>query len=358
MTALLELEAIGKRYDRGPVLKEITLEVAPGEFLVLVGGSGSGKTTLLRSAGGLERIDAGRIRLRGEVVDDPASASFVPAERRRLGMVFQDYALWPHFSCLENVAAALPAQTPDRAQRAQAMLERMHIGTLAERRPARLSGGQQQRVGIAPALVARPELLLLDEPFSSLHPEVRDLLRIEIRTLAHETGTAALLVSHDPADIWRLADRVAVLERGRITQLATPETLFHAPATPHAARFSGAQGGFVARPAIENGEPGLRLGQAFLPVSFDPAIVGRDMRAYFRAQDVQAEPEDTATRGMHTTLAHCIFEAGAWLAYWRVVGLDSLLCSREAVKPAQAARLTVRPGRIYLYPTDMDADAA
>jgi iron(III) transport system ATP-binding protein len=350
---LLRLENVRKRYDQTQVLHDIGLDLEAGEFLVLIGGSGSGKTTILRAAAGLERITGGRISLRQETVDDPQAASFVPPAQRRLGMVFQDYALWPHLSCLDNVAAALPPRTPNRQNRAREMLERMQIGTLTQRRPARLSGGQQQRVGIARALVARPDLLLLDEPFSSLDPHIRDQLRNDIRALARETGTASLLVSHDPTDIWRLADRVAVLEAGRITQLATPEILFTRPATPHVARFSGAQGGFPAVPAEEGGATGIRLCGMFLPVRPDHPLAP-DLTAYFRPQDVVSEPACTPGPGLKATLAHCVFEAGAWLAYWRVAGLLPLICSREMQKPDNEARLTIPGHKIFLYPREKD----
>jgi len=348
---LLRLENVRKRYDQTQVLHDIGLQLEAGEFLVLIGGSGSGKTTILRTAAGLERVTAGRVSLREYTVDDPQTARFVPPAQRRLGMVFQDYALWPHLSCLENVAAALPARTQGRLNRAQEMLERMQIGALAQRRPARLSGGQQQRVGIARALVAQPDLLLLDEPFSSLDPEIREQLRIDIRALARETGTASLLVSHDPTDIWRLADRVAVLEAGRITQLATPESLFDRPATPHVARFSGAQGGFPAVPAQENGLTGVRLGAVFLPAPLAPSCAP-ELTAYFRPQDVVSQPACTAGPGLPATLEHCVFEAGAWLAYWRVAGLTALICSRERQKPGAAARLTIPGDKIFLYPRE------
>jgi iron(III) transport system ATP-binding protein len=354
MTALMQLESVAKHYDRGPVLHDITLHVEPGEFLVLIGGSGSGKTTILRTVAGLERISAGRVTLRGETMDDPAAAMFVLPEHRGLGMVFQDYALWPHLSCLENVAAALPRRVKERASLAQAMLDRMQIGSLAHRRPARLSGGQQQRVGIARALVAHPALLLLDEPFSSLDPHVRDQLRIEIRALARENGTAALLVSHDPADIWRMADRVVVLEEGRITQDAAPQTLFNAPASPHVARFSGAQGGFPVRAARAEGQTGILLGDAFIPARTERFVPGTELLAYIRPQDVQTASSD----GIPASLAHCVFEAGAWLAHWRIEGLASLLCSREAAPPPSAARLSVQPDKIFLYPKDTNEDVA
>jgi iron(III) transport system ATP-binding protein len=346
---LLSLENVGKRYDRTPVLHDVHLHLAAGEFLVLIGGSGSGKTTLLRSAAGLERVTSGRVRLRQDAVDDPAASIFVPAASRGLGMVFQDYALWPHLSCLDNVAAALPARVPDRQARAHAMLERMQIGPLAHRRPAHLSGGQQQRVGIARALVAQPDLLLLDEPFSSLDPHIRDQLRNDIRALARETGTAALLVSHDPTDIWRLADRVAVLEAGRITQSAAPETLFNQPATPHMARFSGAQGGFQGIPGYEKGIAGIRFDEAFLPAHL-PHGNAAELVAYFRPEDVVSAPACGSGPGLPASLDHYVFEAGSWLAYWRVSGFAPLICSREAQKPAPQARLTVAPEKIFLFP--------
>ncbi|HEY1856014.1 ABC transporter ATP-binding protein [Acidocella sp.] len=350
---LLRLENVRKRYDQTPALHDIGLHLEAGEFLVLIGGSGSGKTTLLRAAAGLERVTAGRITLRQDIVDDPQATLFVPPAQRRLGMVFQDYALWPHLSCLDNVATALPARTPNRLNRAQKMLERMQIGALAQRRPARLSGGQQQRVGIARALVARPDLLLLDEPFSSLDPHIRDQLRNDIRALARETGTASLLVSHDPADVWRLADRVAVLEAGRIIQLATPETLFTRPATPHVARFSGAQGGFPAVPAQVGSTTGVRLGDVFLPAPLDHACAPECI-AYFRPQDVLSQPACSTGPGLPAILDHCVFEAGAWLAYWRVAGLLSLICSRETQKPGAEARLTISGDKIFLYPRDKE----
>ena len=350
---LLSLENVGKSYDQEPVLHDIHLHLAPSEFLVLIGGSGSGKTTLLRSAAGLERVTSGRVRLRQNAVDDPEVSVFVPPARRSLGMVFQDYALWPHLSCLENVMAALPARAPDRHSRAHAMLERMQIGALAHRRPARLSGGQQQRVGIARALVAEPDLLLLDEPFSSLDPHIREQLRNDIRALARETGTAALLVSHDPMDIWRLADRVAVLEAGRITQSATPEMLFNQPATPHVARFSGAQGGFRGIPDCEYGIAGIRFGESFLPAHLPPGDAAA-LVAYFRPEDMLSMPASSSGPGLAARLDHCVFEAGAWLAYWRVAGFVSLICSREAQKPVAQVRLIVPPEKIFLYPQDKE----
>ena len=348
---LLSFQNVGKHYGQTQILHGIQLDLAAGEFLVLIGGSGSGKTTILRTAAGLERASAGRVMLRADIVDDPAAARFVPAARRRLGMVFQDYALWPHLSCLENVAAALPARAPEKQARALAMLERMQIGALAHARPARLSGGQQQRVGIARALAGGPDLLLLDEPFSSLDPHIRDQLRTDIRALTRTAGTAALLVSHDPMDIWRLADRVAVLEGGRITQSATPEMLFSQPATPHVARFCGAQGGFAVHPAYEQGVPGVRLGAAFLPAHLG-ACRSTALAAYFRPEDVVSAPADGARTGLPASLAHCVFEAGAWLAYWRAAGIDSLICSREAHKPAAQALLTIQADKLFLYPQD------
>ena len=221
MSASLAISSVSRKVGQRLVLKDISLTLGQGQFLVLAGESGSGKTTLLRLASGLDRADTGRIHIHGRLVDD-AKATFVPADKRKLAMVFQDFALWPHLSCLENVALATPPDTANRDAAAMALLDRLGVAAVAQRRPAQLSGGQQQRVGIARALAAKPHLLLLDEPLSSLDMETRIKLRDELLETVREAGISALLVSHDPEDCWQLADHVAVLEGGVIRQQGAP----------------------------------------------------------------------------------------------------------------------------------------
>ncbi|WP_097459431.1 ABC transporter ATP-binding protein [Mangrovitalea sediminis] len=347
MTALLELDAVEKRYGRAPVLTHIDFRLDPGEFVVLIGGSGSGKTTLLRLVGGLETADSGVIRLRSQVVDAPAGGVWVAPEKRRLGMVFQDYALWPHLSCLDNVMAAIPARTPDRRQQAMALLEKVGVGARAGQPPQRLSGGQQQRVGIARALAAKPDLLLFDEPLSSLDVDAREHLRLEIRSLTREYGAGALFVSHDPVDAWRLADRVVVLEQGRLIQAAAPEDLYAQPATARVARFIGAHGGFGARLIRQEGRLGVDLNGCFHPATPMGVGEGEDGIVFVRPAGVRPHSE-----GVAAELMHCAFEAGSYRAYWRIAGIGHPLCSLESTPPVSStARLRIDPEHIFIYPT-------
>ena len=346
MSVLLSLDGVCKRYGKASVLEALSLEVRAGEFVVLIGGSGSGKTTLLRLVAGLARADAGTIMLRGKPVDDRRKGRFVPPERRNLGMVFQDYALWPHFTCLQNVEVAI--RDANGAKRAQAMelLDRVGMANYAESRPQQLSGGQQQRVGVARALAAKPDLLLFDEALSSLDVDIRERLRMEIRKLAHETGAAALFVSHDPLDAWRLADRVAVLEGGRLTQMAAPSELYARPATARVARFIGAVGGFRADAIREGEHCGIRLAGRFCAASSMGVKPGERGIVYIRPEGIRP-----ATGGVPAELQFCTFEAGQHRAYWRISDTGATVCSLEPTPPAsKAAALSIAPEHILIYP--------
>lgn len=346
MTSVLGFEGLRKRYGPVTVLRDVTLDVAPGEFVVLIGGSGSGKTTLLRLAGGLERADGGSIHLRGTVVDEPASGRFIPPQRRRLGMVFQDYALWPHFTCLENVQAVVSGPMAERRVRATKLLERVGMATHAAARPHQLSGGQQQRVGLARALAAQPDVLLFDEALSSLDADIRERLRIEIAELARQHGTAALFVSHDPLDAWRLADRIVVLEQGRLTQTATSQALYARPATARAARFTGAVGGFVAELRGQGAEVGVVIGSRFWPVTPMGVEAGGRAAIYIRPEGVARCAEGIAAR-----LKHAVFEAGQHRVYWLLIDSGATICSLEAAPPDAASTcLKIDRNHAFAYP--------
>ncbi|QLD11685.1 ABC transporter ATP-binding protein [Microbacterium oleivorans] len=237
--ASVTLEHVSLRYRDGTLgLADVDLAVADGEFLALVGPSGSGKTTLLRSIAGFLTPTAGRIL----IGDRPlAGEGFsVPPEQRRLGMVFQQHAVWPHWNVARNVEYPLRRARVGRAERTQRVGEALDLVGLAghERRdPATLSGGQRQRVALARALVARPRVLLLDEALSALDEPLRDRLRLELHTLTRELGLTVIHVTHDRSEALALADRVAVLDAGRIRQIDAPETLLSHPASPFVARF-------------------------------------------------------------------------------------------------------------------------
>ena len=205
---------------------------------------------LIRSLAGIERLDSGEVRLSGQLVS--AGRANVPPERRDLAMVFQDYALWPHLTVGDNVGYALRRRRLDSSrarERVTAALRRVGLADHALRYPHELSGGEQQRVALARALVARPRLLLFDEPLSNLDADLRERLRVEIGTLTRESGSTAIYITHDQSEAFALADKVGVLDRGTIVQFGRPEDIYRRPATPFVARFTGVAGELTGRVA-------------------------------------------------------------------------------------------------------------
>jgi len=240
-THRLEISGLTHRYLSTPVLRDVDVAVGAGAFVCVLGPSGSGKTTLLRAIAGMVNPTAGRILIAGDVVFDASTGVSVPPERRRLGMVFQDYALWPHLSALENVAFPLRvARDPHPKRQAGELLERVGLTGLERHRPAELSGGQQQRVALARALAARPSVLLLDEPLSALDAPVRAELRALLKRLAGDMHFTALHVTHDPIEAFELATHVVVMADGRIAHQGTAEQVYSEPETLTVARLGGA----------------------------------------------------------------------------------------------------------------------
>lgn len=340
MTAPLQIERLTRRFGRRAVLADLTLAVESGECVVLAGESGSGKTSMLRVVGGLDRADAGSVTIAGRMVED-ADRIFLPPEQRGLGMVFQDFALWPHLSVLENVALAVP-RGRERRRRAQDLLERLGVGACAPRLPATLSGGQQQRVGIARALAAEPRLLLLDEPLSSLDLETRETLRAELRSLIADSGLTALCVSHDPADCVHLGDRIAVLETGQISQCGTPESLFAAPRSAYAARLAGLLGGVTLEAEPSGADVVLRFGAA--PVRVPGATLAggtQRVRVFWPTGAIRpADPQ--GGDGLHAACQQVRFDAGTYRASYRIDGLAEPMTVILAERPPLgSARLVI-----------------
>lgn len=256
--ALLELQQLSHAYGGHPVVDGLSLDLAPGTIGCLLGPSGCGKTTVLRCIAGFERPDAGTIRVGEEVVS--AMSTHVPPERRRIGMVFQNYSLFPHLSVAANIAFGLQAlPSAERKTRVHALLELVGLPSLADRYPHELSGGQQQRVALARALGPRPRLLLLDEPFSSLDVDLRERLAAEVGAILRAEGTTAVLVTHDQHEAFAMADQVGVMHQGRIQQWDTPYNLYHRPANRFVADFIG-QGAFVPGQVLAGGAIGIELG--------------------------------------------------------------------------------------------------
>ena len=235
-STLLEVRSVGKQFGAATVLKNISLNIAAGEFLTLLGESGSGKTTLLRLIAGFEAPTSGEIWMSGQRLDT------LPPFRRPVNTVFQHYALFPHLNVRENVAYGLRAKaTPagEISSRVDEALDMVKMRNFADARPAKLSGGQQQRIALARALVNRPQLLLLDEPLSALDANLRKQMQSELKSLQREIGTTFLFVTHDQEEAMALSDRIALLRGGALEQIASPREIYARPATAYAAQFIG-----------------------------------------------------------------------------------------------------------------------
>ncbi|MCC6194328.1 MAG: ABC transporter ATP-binding protein [Burkholderiales bacterium] len=244
----VRIDSISKRFGDFPALSQTRLELAAGEFFTLLGPSGCGKTTLLRILAGFLRQDTGHIWFGDRLIDD------VPPNRRNTGMVFQNYAIFPHLTVRENIAYGLKARGLPAAEierRVARVLAMTHLQGLIARKPQELSGGQQQRVVLARTIVIEPEVLLMDEPLSNLDAELRVHLRREIRALQREIGVTTIYVTHDQEEALSLSDRIAVMQRGRIEQVGTPSKIYSEPATRFVAGFVG-ESNFL--PAQRRGE--------------------------------------------------------------------------------------------------------
>ncbi len=350
--ASIDIRALSMRFPDGTTgLADVDLRVADGELVALVGPSGSGKTTLLRTIAGFLAPTQGTIAIAGEEV--AGGGRLVPPERRRLGMVFQSHAVWPHWDVGRNVAYPLRLARVPRSERRARVAEALELVGLpgAERRdPATLSGGQRQRVALARALVARPRVLLLDEALSALDEPLRDRLRLELRGLVRSLGLTVVHVTHDRAEALALADRVVVLDGGRIQQVADPATLLDAPASPFVARFlsdativPGARdaSGFTAvdgrmripASAIEGGARG----------SVTAAVLPRDV-----AIEADAEGDATVTSALFAR------DGSDVVLDWHGV---EVRCTAPW-RPAVGDRVRVSVRRALAFPADADAGVA
>jgi spermidine/putrescine ABC transporter ATP-binding subunit len=233
---LLSIRNVAKSFGKNAVLRNVSLEIAEGEFLTILGESGSGKTTLLRIVAGFESATSGEVWMGTERLDDK------PPYRRRVNTVFQSYALFPHLTVEQNVGYGLRvAKRPEAeiAQRVAEALEKVQMTAHAKKKPSKISGGQQQRVALARALVNRPKLLLLDEPLSALDANLRRQMQVELKSLQREVGIAFVFVTHDQEEAMVMSDRIALLRSGELEQVATPREIYSRPATAYVAQFIG-----------------------------------------------------------------------------------------------------------------------
>ena len=295
---LLDIDRIDKRFPGAcnDAVHRVSLSVRPGEILALLGESGSGKTTLLRLIAGLEAPDAGRIALRGKTLCD--QATWVPPERRGMGMVFQDYALFPHLTVARNIAFGL-RQKNTRDARIRDMIACVGLCGKETRYPHELSGGEQQRVALARALAPEPALLLLDEPFSNLDERLKDQVRRDVRAIIRQANATAIFVTHDTRDALATADRLALMQHGRIQQIGTPQAIYHHPANAYVAQFFGQCNLLPATPA--DGGYQTPFGRIAMPSSN-----GASVRIAIRPAALSVSPPDpNSLSGLVDQIAFC-----------------------------------------------------
>jgi iron(III) transport system ATP-binding protein len=357
--------------SREPALRSVSLDVAPGTFLVLLGPSGSGKTTLLRCLAGIERIDRGEIAIGGRTVAD--GRAHLPPDQRDLSMVFQDYALWPHMTALDNVAFALRRRRLPQSEcrsRALSMLERVGLAEFARRYPNELSGGQQQRVALARALIADTGLILCDEPLSNLDADLRERMRVEISSLVREAGATTVYITHDQAEAFALADKVGVLEEGRLVQFGAPEDIYNYPATPFVARFTGLAGELRVKVAAHTEDGTVEVtaaGGGTFPRLRPGGVQGPSVRLQPGAEAVLAiRPTGvyvarTASDERHLTgrVADVAFRGRGYELAIDLPGRGRLtgVFARHRVVRGEELSLRLEPDGCHLFPAEL-ADAA
>jgi iron(III) transport system ATP-binding protein len=326
----LSFRGVGKAFDGRQVLDAITLEIRPAEVVCLLGPSGCGKTTLLRIVAGIEDLSEGEIRMDGVAIAGPGFA--MPPERRGIGLVFQDYALFPQMTVEDNVMFGLRGLSRREAAAAAGVaLARVGLTPLAGAYPYMLSGGEQQRVALARAIVPRPRVLLMDEPFSNLDRRMRDAVREDTVALLRETGATCIMVTHDPEEAMRVADRIVLMRAGRIVQAGAPEALYRAPADLEAARFFCDLNEIAAE--VRDGVAETPIGR--LPA---PGLPDGPAAACFRPQAFALLPRG---QGLPARVLSARFLGEAHLVELDVQGLDQPVRARLRERPPEGARREV-----------------
>lgn len=303
----IEIEQLQLKYDDFVAIENLDLRIADGESLVLLGQSGCGKTSTMRCVAGLEQPSAGRIVIDGKPVFDSAAGINVAPNKRNVGMVFQSYAVWPHMTVFQNVAYSLKVQkVPRREIRERVMdtLATVGLDSYADRGASLLSGGQMQRVALARSLVMNPSVLLLDEPLSNLDARLRDRLRIELREMQLRLGLTCIYVTHDQGEAFALADRIALMQHGRIVQIGEPQEIYARPASASIADFLGVSNVFACSVANSDGDaPAVRLSGHDLTIRCSDRVdPGAELKVCVRPEDftVTAGAQQPAGSGEHT----------------------------------------------------------
>ena len=355
-TPRLEVDALVRRFDGRAVVEDVSFSILAGQVTCLLGPSGCGKSTTLRLIAGVDMQDRGRIFVDGKLICDTVFR--VPPERREIGLMFQDFALFPHLSVADNVAFGLARHAPDRTARVGALLERVALDGFGAKFPHELSGGEQQRVALARALAPRPRILLMDEPFSGLDERLRDGIRDDTLALLKEEGAAVLLVTHEPHEAMRMADEILLMRQGRIVQRGAPYNLYNAPVDRAAAAFFSdvnvltgqVHGALTATPFGEFLTPGL-------PDGTDVDIVSRPQHLKIDFDRNGRGPLPTAVDG---TPARAVVERARFLGRESLVefrlqdggaGMKALVPGVFLPKVGTSMWLMLRRDRCLVFPS-------
>lgn len=303
----IHFDKVSKAFGSLTVVDNLDLTISKGEFVSMLGPSGSGKTTLLMLLAGFERPTGGTVSVSGKRIDQ------LPPHKRNMGVVFQNYALFPHMTIAENVAFPLrmrglsKAETQDRVKR---VLDMVQLGTMLERKPSQLSGGQQQRVALARALVFEPEVVLMDEPLGALDKQLRERMQLDIRELHHRLGLTIVFVTHDQSEALTMSDRIAVFNRGKIEQIGSPFQIYDHPATQFVAEFIGETNLIDGKVSGSlNGQTQIRLsnGQDIRVDAEAPLLAGQDIRLSLRPERVRLNINDTTSNQLTATVSDIVY---------------------------------------------------
>ena len=358
----LLIEGLTRRFGGRAVVDDVSLHVAPGQVTCLLGPSGCGKSTTLRMVAGVERQDRGRVLLDDEILSD--ASRHLPPEARHIGLMFQDFALFPHLSVIDNVAFGLRGSKSEKHKRADAMLEKVHLSGFGTAYPHELSGGEQQRVALARAIAPKPRVMLMDEPFSGLDNRLRDGIRDETLDILKAEGTAVLLVTHEPDEAMRMADEIALMRDGEIVQRGAPYNVYNAPVDRQAAAFFSDIN--VIRGVVRGALTDTPFGAFLAPGVPD----GTEVEIVIRPQHIRID-FDRDGRGPNPTPEDGVPARGTVIRA-RYMGRESLVEFRMdhdgsilkatvpsvfLPKPGTALWLMIRRGRCFVFPVRTRAAA-
>ncbi len=352
IAARLTFEEVERRFGETYALRGISLDIAPGEIVCLLGPSGCGKTTLLRVASGIEKPSRGRVLINDWEVAGPER--FVPPEQRNVGLMFQDFALFPHLSILQNVAFGLKALPAEEAAReARTVLARVGLDHYADAYPHILSGGEQQRVALARAIVPRPSVMLMDEPFSGLDVQLRETMQEETLALLRETRATCMIVTHHPEEAMRLGDRIAVMRRGKVIQVGKAEELYHNPAELFVARLFSEINEVPCR--VRGGALHTPLGSFPVPAAMSE---GKDAILCLRQRGISVLPPG---KGLPGRVLQVKFLGDVGRVEIAVQGFEAPLKARvresEGWERGAEVSIEIDPTRVLVFPAeDMESD--